>query len=91
MVDFSNVLAFAAAHRACGLVTPAVTSEPSGAYMLTLRCLCGTTHERRVSAEEAAHAPIAAGAGVTAGSRLPDRPRVTPTPIPARDAGSRRR
>jgi hypothetical protein len=80
MVDFSDVVAFAEAHRRCGQVTPAVNSEPSGAYMLTLRCGCGATHERRVSAEDAAHAPVAASADVAAPVDRPAPPRVTPSP-----------
>jgi hypothetical protein len=80
MVDFSDVVAFAEAHRRCGPVTPAVSSEPSGAYMLTLHCGCGATHGRRVSAEDAAHAPLAAGTRVSAPAGRPDPPRVTPSP-----------
>jgi len=77
MIDFSDVVAFAEGHRACGPITPSVNSEASGAYMLTLLCCCGAGHERRVSAEEAAHAPVAR---VTAPAERADPPRVTPSP-----------
>jgi hypothetical protein len=80
MADFSDVVGFAEAHRACGLITPTVTSESSGAYTLTLRCPCGATHERHVSADEAAHAPVAARVPATATARRPEPPRITPSP-----------
>jgi hypothetical protein len=80
MVNFSDVVVFAEAHRGCGPVTPAVTSQPSGAYTLTLRCACGASHERRVSAEEAAHAPVTAGGARSATPPPQERPRVAPSP-----------
>src|SRR3989442_847265 len=61
MVDFSDVMRFAETHRACGSVAPAVTPQPSGGYLLTLTCACGAFLDRRVTADEAMHAPFLAG------------------------------
>ncbi len=91
MVDFSDVMRFAETHRACGSVAPAVTPQPSGGYLLTLTCACGAFLDRRVTADEATHAPFLAGVPPSAppprpvvaaptAPRKPDPPRLTPSP-----------
>ena len=91
MVDFSDVMRFAETHRACGSVAPAVTPQPSGGYLLTLTCACGAFLDRRVTADEAMHAPFLAGVPPSAppprpvvaaptAPRKPDPPRLTPSP-----------
>ena len=66
MVDFSDVMRFAETHRACGSVAPAITPQPSGGYLLTLTCACGAVLDRRVTADEATHAPFLAAVGLLA-------------------------
>src|SRR2546422_3137302 len=91
MVDFSDVMRFAETHRACGSVAPAITPQPSGGYLLTLTCACGAVFDRRVTADEATHAPFLAGVPPSAlpprpivaaptVPRKPDPPRLTPSP-----------
>jgi hypothetical protein len=80
MVDFSDVMEFAASHRTCGGIAPAVGVQPSGGYLLTLTCACGATLDRRVSADEAARAPFLTGAPAAEAPRRPEPPRVTPSP-----------
>src|SRR3989442_12785476 len=91
MVDFSDVMRFAETHRACGSVAPAITPQPSGGYLLTLTCACGAVLDRRVTADEATHAPFLAGVPPSAPPprpivaaptvpRKPEPPRLTPRP-----------
>src|SRR3989442_9695695 len=91
MVDFSDVMRFAETHRACGSVAPAITPQPWGGYLLTLTWACGAVLDRRVTADEATHAPFLAGVPPSAPPprpivaaptvpRKPDPPRLTPSP-----------
>ena len=84
MVDFSDVVRFAETHRRCGGVSPAVSTQPSGAYLLTLSCACGAVLDRLVTADEAKHAPFLTGAPApvvaATAPRRPDPPRLTPSP-----------
>src|SRR5207245_6818197 len=72
-------------------VAPAITPQPSGGYLLTLTCACGAVLDRRVTADEATHAPVLAGVPPSAppprpvvaaptAPRKPDPPRLTPSP-----------
>jgi hypothetical protein len=81
MIDFSDVLGFAEMHRTCGRITPAVSPQPSGGYLLTLTCACGASLARTVTADEAAQAPFATGGPPpAAASHRPEPPRPTPSP-----------
>src|SRR5512144_3003757 len=54
MSDFADVEQFAREHAGCGGLTPNATSRPGTAgYHLTITCVCGATHDRWVTAEEA--------------------------------------
>ena len=84
MADFSDVMRFAETHRPCGGATPAVTPQPSGAYLLTLSCACGAVLDRLVTADEAKQAPFLTGAPppvvAATAPRRPDPPRLMPSP-----------
>src|SRR3989475_8391829 len=91
MVDFSDVMRFAEPPGGCAGAAPAVTPQPSGGYLLTLTCACGAFLDRRVTADEAMHAPFLAGVPPSAppprpvvaaptAPRKPDPPRLTPSP-----------
>jgi hypothetical protein len=53
VIDFPDIEQFARAHAACGGITPNATTQLDGGYLLTLRCACGVSMDRRVTAEEA--------------------------------------
>src|SRR3989442_13247399 len=91
MVHSPDVMRFAETPRAWGSVAPAITPQPSGGYLLTLTCACGAVLDRRVTADEATHAPFLAGVPPSAPPprpivaaptvpRKPDPPRLTPSP-----------
>lgn len=73
MTDFEDVAAFARQHSACGGITPNATTQRGGGYLLTVRCACGATLDRWVTAEEALR-PLPRAVSTAA----PRRPAVSP-------------